>query len=100
YLLVWACVPRGDVPAEEVAHEPSDQVPFAFQREVAGVEQVELYCLEVALVRLGAGRRKDLVVPAPHYQHRRLVLPEVLLPLRIQRPRASLPPPNPSPIPS
>src|SRR6266481_9160513 len=53
YLLVWAWVPRGDVPAEEVSHEPSDQVPFAFQREVAGVEQVELYRLEVSLVRLG-----------------------------------------------
>src|SRR5262245_17257509 len=85
YLLVWPWVPRGDVPAEEVAHEPSDQVPFAFQREVAGVEQVELDRLEVALVRLGPGRRKDLVVGAPHNQHRRLVLPEIVLPLRVER---------------
>src|ERR1700751_4171478 len=85
YLLVWAWVPRGEVPAEEVSHEPSDQVSFAFQREVAGVEQVELYRLEVALVRLGPGRRKDLFVPAPHNQHRRLVFPEVLLPFRVQR---------------
>src|SRR5262245_46530184 len=83
YLLVWAWVPRGDVPAEEVSHEPSDQVPFAFQREVAGVEQVELYRLEVSLVRLRPGRREDLVVPAPHNQHRRLVLSEVFLPLRV-----------------
>src|SRR5262249_20393941 len=85
YLLVWPWVPRGDVPAEELAHEPSDHVPFAFQREVAGVEQVELYRLEVSLVRLGPGRREDLVVGAPHNQHRRLVLPEVLLPLRVER---------------
>src|SRR5262249_37193442 len=84
YLPVWAWTPRGDMPAEEVAHEPSDQVPVAFQREVAGVEQVELYRLEVSLVRLGPGRRKDLVVPAPHNQHRRLILPEVFLPLRIE----------------
>src|SRR5262245_65154081 len=83
YLL--ARVRRGEVPAEEVSHEPSDQVPVAFQREVAGVEQVELYRLEVSLVRLGTGRRKDLVVGAPHNQHRRLVLPEVLLPLRVER---------------
>src|SRR5262245_15785951 len=37
-LLVWAWIPRGDVPAEEVAHEPSNQVAIAFQREVAGIE--------------------------------------------------------------
>jgi hypothetical protein len=42
YILVWAWIPRGDVPVEEVSHEPGDQVPFAFQREVPGVEQVEL----------------------------------------------------------
>src|SRR5262245_14252924 len=85
YLPVWAWTPRGDMPAEEVSHEPSDQVAVAFQREVPGVEQVELYHLEVSLVRLGPGRRKDLVVPAPHNQHRRLVLPEVLLPSRVER---------------
>src|SRR5262249_42978057 len=76
--------PLRDEPAEEVAHEPSNQVPFAFQREVAGVEQVELYRLEVSLVRLGPGRREDLVVLAPHNQHRWLVLPEVILPLRVE----------------
>src|SRR5262245_44151585 len=75
----------GHVTAEEVAHKPSDPIPFAFQREMAGVEQVELERLEVSLVRLGPGRRKDLVVGAPHNQHRRLVLPEVLLPLRVER---------------
>src|SRR6202007_2649075 len=85
YLLVWAWAPRGDMPAKEVLDKPSDQIPVAFQREVAGVEQVELYRLEVSLVRLGPGRREDLVVPAPHNQHRRLVLPEVLLPLRVER---------------
>src|SRR5262249_60386898 len=84
-LLFWAWVPRGDVPAEEVAHEPSDQVPIAFQREVPGVEQVELQSLEVALVRLRPGGREDLVVLAPGDQHRRLVLSEVLLPLRVER---------------
>ena len=73
------------MPVKGVSHEPSDQVPVAFQREVAGVEQVELHRLEVSLVRLGPGRREDLVVPAPHNEHRWLVLPEVLLPLRVER---------------
>src|SRR5215469_7905793 len=84
-LLVWTWIPRGDVPAEEVSHEPGDQIPVAFQREVPGIEQVELQRLEVPLVRLGPGRREDLVVPAPHDQHRRLVSPEVHLPLRGER---------------
>src|SRR5262249_3503891 len=74
-----------NVPAEEVAHEPHDHVPFAFQREVAGIKQVELDRLEFSLVGFGPSRRKDLVVLAPDNQHRWLVLPEVLLPLRIER---------------
>ena len=41
--------------------------------------------LQVALVRLGPGGREDLIVLAPGDQHRRLVLAEILLPLRIQR---------------
>src|ERR671922_2372758 len=65
--------PRGYVPAEEVAHEPGDQVSVAFQREVSGVEQVELQRLEVPLVRLGPGRREDLVVLAPGDENRGLV---------------------------
>jgi hypothetical protein len=61
------------VPVEEVSHEPSDHVPVTFEREVAGVEQMEFQRLEVSLIRLGPSRRKDLVVPAPHNQHRRRV---------------------------
>src|SRR4051812_22388497 len=49
--LVWAWVPRGDVPADEASHEPSDQVSVAFQREVPCVEQGELQSLlQVPLV--------------------------------------------------
>ena len=54
---MWAWVPRNDVPAEEVAHEPGDQVPVAFQCKVAGVEQVELDRLEVPFGKLGTGLR-------------------------------------------
>ena len=71
--------------AEELPHQLGDLVAVRFQGEVAGVEQVELQRLQVRLVRLGPGGREDLVVLAPGDQHRRLVLAEVLLPLRVQR---------------
>ena len=71
--------------AEEFPHQLGDLVAVRFQREVAGIEQVELQRLQVSLVRLSPCGRKDLVVLAPDDQHRRLVLAEILLPLRIQR---------------
>src|SRR5262245_31921833 len=84
-----ACPPGGLLPArvlaEELAHQPSDGIALGLQGEVAGVEQVVRERLQVALVRLGAGGREDLVVLPPGDQHRRLVLAEVLLPLRVQR---------------
>src|SRR5882672_11301680 len=52
---------------------------------MSGVEQVKLQYFPVALVRLGPGRREDLVVLPPGDQHRRLVLAEILLPLRVPR---------------
>ena len=57
----------------------------SFQGEVTRIEQMEVQRFQVALVRLGPGGREDFVVLAPHDQHRRLVLAEVLLPARIQR---------------
>src|SRR5258708_916585 len=71
--------------AEERAHQPGDLVAIRLQGEVAGVEQVVLQRLQVALVRLGPGGWKDLVVLSPGDQHRWLMLAEILLPLRIQR---------------
>src|SRR5580692_10821686 len=78
-------VPRGDVPTQEVSHEPSNLVPVTLEREVASIKEMELHRLEVSLVRLGPGCRKDLVVLAPHDERGRLVLPEVCLPLRVER---------------
>ena len=49
-----------------------------------GIEQVKLDILQVPLVRFGPGRREDLIVPAPDDKCRRLVFPEILLPLGIQ----------------
>jgi len=42
-----------DVLVEDVQHVLGDQVAVLFEREVAGVEQVELQRLQVALVGLG-----------------------------------------------
>jgi hypothetical protein len=54
-----------DIPAQEVSHQRGDFVAFRLQSEVAGIKQVILQRLEVALVRLGARGREDLVVFAP-----------------------------------
>src|SRR5262245_56665670 len=70
--------------AEEGPHERGDLVTVRFEGEVAGVKQVELQRLQVALVRLGPLRGENLVVLTPGDQHRRLVLAEVLLPLRVK----------------
>src|SRR5438874_2739256 len=71
--------------AEEVAHQPGDGVTLGLQGEMAGVEQVVLQRLQVALVRLGPGSREDLVVLAPGDEHWRLVRAEVLLPMWVER---------------
>ena len=73
--IICTCLPR------KSRISPAISSPFGFQGEVAGVEQVKLQRLEVALVRLGPGGRENLVVLAPRDQHRRLVLAKILLPL-------------------
>src|SRR5437763_16709349 len=80
----WAHLLLRDMLAEEFPHQRGDLVAIRLQREVACVEQVKLEGLQVALVRFGSVGRKDLVILAPGDQHWRLVLAEVLLPLRIE----------------
>src|SRR5262245_3853564 len=84
YSLSPALVPR-QMLREERSHERRDGLPFRFQSEVARVEQVVLQRLQVTLVGFGSGWREDLVVLPPRDQHRRLMNPEIVLPLRIQR---------------
>src|SRR5215831_3506352 len=76
---------RGHMLAKELSHQLGDLVAVRFQGEVAGVKQVVLQRLQVALVWLGPGGREDLVVLPPRDQHRRLVRAEVLLPRRVAR---------------
>ena len=59
--------------------------PSVSSAKMPGVEQVELQRLQIPLVRLGPGGREDRIVLSPRDQHRRLVLPEILLPRRVQR---------------
>src|SRR5262249_57309452 len=73
-----------DVFCEEVADVSCDQVAVLFQREVTGVEQVELQVLQITFVRFRPLRRKNEIVFSPHDQRRRLVLTEVSLPLRVK----------------
>src|SRR5262245_12227357 len=69
---------------EKFAHEFRDFVSIALQCKVSCVGQMKVDSLKVPLVGLGAGRWKDLVVPPPHNQCRRLAPPEVLLPFRVE----------------
>lgn len=77
------CVLSRQPRVQEAAHEPRDSVAFLFEREMAGVEQMQLDVFEIARVGARPLGRKDLIVLAPDNQRRRLMPPEVLLPLSI-----------------
>src|SRR5215510_11182015 len=51
------------------------------QREMAGVEQMDLGMRGVAPKRLGASRQEERIVPPPDGEHRRAVRAEVRLEL-------------------
>src|SRR4030095_284804 len=70
---------------EEVADVSCDQVAVLFEREVTGVEQVELQVLQITFVGFGPLRRKNEIVFSPHNKRRRLALTEVSLPPRVER---------------
>src|SRR5262245_24144363 len=70
---------------EKIPDERRDLVAIRFQGEVTRVEEMELQCLQVSFIRFSAVGREDFVILAPGDQHRRLVLAEVVLPLRIKR---------------
>src|SRR4051794_19198965 len=69
----------GDVLTEEAARRVGDELELFLEREVSGVEEVQLRVGQVALVGLGAGGAEDLVVRAPGDQCWRLVLAEVMM---------------------
>src|SRR5262245_29799477 len=61
-----------NVLAEELLDQRGHFIAVRFQPKVPGIDQVKFQRLEIAFVRLGARRRKDLVVLSPYDQHRRL----------------------------
>lgn len=69
---------------EEVAHERGDLGGVGLEREVAGIEQMDLGVGEIALERLCAGGQERGVVLAPRGEERRPVLAEVGLELRVE----------------
>ena len=69
----------------ESSHQAGDLVTVFFQREVAGIEQVELNILQVPLVGMRSLGRENLVVLAPDDQRRWLMFAEVSLPRRVKR---------------
>src|SRR6478752_6303644 len=74
-----------DLAVEEIADQRHHLVGFVFQSKVSGVEEVKLHIGQIALVRMCALGRKDLVVLAPHQQRRRPVLTKISLHRGIER---------------
>src|SRR5262249_37498412 len=56
-----------------------------FKGEVPGVKEMDHRGREIALERLGAGRKEEWVVLTPHREQRRPVGAEILVELRVQR---------------
>src|SRR5580698_3571850 len=63
----------------ELAYSRRDLFAMRFEREVSGVEEADHRLRHVSFERLGTGRQKERVVPAPRRQKRRLVLTKVFL---------------------
>jgi len=81
---ISTCI-RCKVSAQEAAHEVCDEFPILLESKVSGVQKVELDVFQIALVGVGAGSRKDLILLTPDDQRRRLHLTHPGLPGRIQR---------------
>lgn len=72
------------IPVQEFEHQTADFVALVFEREMAGVEQVQFGIRQVPQVGTCAGGGKDFVVLAPYQQCRGLVLAEELVETRIE----------------
>src|SRR5262245_16753081 len=70
---------------EEAVDSTRDLVAVRLEREMACIEQMRLDIWQIAAIRRRTFRREDEVVVAPDDQRGRLILPEELLELRVQR---------------
>ena len=60
-----------------------DHLSIFLERKVTSIQQMDLAVWQILLERLCPVGSKDGIILAPHGQERRLMLPEVLLPLCI-----------------
>jgi len=56
---------------------------MGLEREMAGIEEMDLPVGKIALVGLRPGRNEGWIMPAPHGEKRRLMLAEIRLELRV-----------------
>src|SRR5258708_20669243 len=70
---------------EKFAHPLCDETAEVFQREVAGINQVQFRVWKVSLISFGAFNSEKGIVLPPEHQHSRLSLAEVLMPALIER---------------
>src|SRR5437764_3629923 len=70
---------------EKIADDGCDLWCVTFEREMAGLEQMNFGVRIVALERLRAGRQKERIVLAPHRKKRRPASANVVLEFGIER---------------
>ena len=61
----------------------SDYLSILLKRKVTGIQEMHLAVWQILLERLCATWAKDRIILAPYGQERRLVLPEIRMPLGI-----------------
>src|SRR5579863_4360721 len=71
--------------SEKPFHAAGDFFPVRFECKMPGIQQMSLKVLKVAGIRSRAFRREYKIILAPHNQSRRLIGPEEILKLRVQR---------------
>src|SRR5205823_9930528 len=68
---------------EKAGNMLGDHLSIFLERKVTSIQQMDLAVWQILLERLCPVGSKDGIILAPHGQERRLMLPEVLLPLCI-----------------
>src|SRR2546429_9811089 len=68
---------------EKAGNMLGDHLSIFLERKVTSIQQMDLAVWQILLERLCTVGSKDGIILAPHGQERRLMLPEVLLPLCI-----------------
>ena len=63
----------GDLAVQELANDRCHHVQLVLQREMAGVQQVQVRMRQIAQIGIGTFSREDLVVATPDDQRRRLI---------------------------